>query len=127
MPVRFPVVLSGPQTVRQTVGRHTTDPKEICRHGDRNIHRVAGVSTSGQVKGTRAGGDGNDIADKEELHRKIVGNREVGEGHARRQRHQRRVPRDQTSHQPGDREHLRRDLRHPRADIGQGDHRHTSV
>jgi len=81
--VCFPGVLSGSQTIRQTVGRHATNPEKIRRHGHRDIHWPASVSASGQVKGTRISHAGNDIVDKEELDRQIVGHREVGEGHAR--------------------------------------------
>jgi len=101
--VRFPGVLPGSQTIRQTVGRHATDPEEIRRHGHRDIHRPAGVSAGGQVEGTRIGHAGNDIVDKEELHGQIVGHREVGAGHARGKRYQRRVPRDPTSRKSGNR------------------------
>jgi len=73
--VRFPGVLPGSQTIRQTVGRHAIDPEKIRRHGHRDIHRPAGVSASGQVEGTRIGPAGNDIVDKEEFHRQIVGHR----------------------------------------------------
>lgn len=87
MLVRFPGVLPGSQTIWQTVGRHATYPEKIRRHGHGDIYRPAGVSASGQVKGTRIGHTGNDIVDKEKLNRQIVGHREVGEGHARGKRY----------------------------------------
>lgn len=127
LPVGFQVVLFGPKTVRKTVGRHATDSEKIRRHGHRDIHRSAGLSTSGPVKRTGFGHAGDDIADQAEFHRKIVGDREDGEGHARRKRDQWRVPRDQTPGKPGNREHLRGNVRHPRPGFGSSDHRDSSV
>lgn len=127
LPVDFQIVLHGSQTVRETAGRHAVDPNEIRRHGHRNIHRPVGVPASRPAQGTGAGHAGDDLADKTKLYRQIVGHRQAGEGHAGRQRHKRRVPCHQTPHQFGNRQHVRRDVRHSRAGIGPGHHRNTIV
>lgn len=125
--VRVPFLLSGPKTVRETIGWHAADPDEIRGHGHRNIHRPAGVPAGGPVKGTGVGHTGNDFVDQTELNGEGVGDRQEGSGYTRGERDKRRVPHYQTPDKLGDGEHVRRNVRYSRVGVGKSDHRDPSV
>jgi len=85
------------------------------RHDDRDHARAAGLPAPGPHERRGHGGPRNHFDHEAQLLRQGPRGRAAREGHARRQRHLRRVPRDPPRGEPRGGQHLRGHAGHPRA------------
>ena len=110
-----------------TLDRQPAGAEEAGGHADRDRPGPAGLLAPGPPEGRGPGCAGNDLPPQAQLLRQGPGDRPDGQGHARRQRYQRRIPRGAPHAEPGSGEYLRRHPRHPRPHPGPGPDRHRRL
>merc|ERR1712088_211825 len=101
----------GQEPIWKAFGCKPADPEEAGGRSDGNHPRPSLLPPAWPSQGGGQDGARDDLPAQEEQLRQGLGDRTGVQGHAGRERHQRRVPRDQARHEPGGGEHIRG---HPR-------------